>query len=50
MVDHGHANAEGVAKVHRWHGGELVDELAAHPYALRVVVADRVKEAILLRQ
>lgn len=36
--------------MHRWHGGELVDKLAAHPYALGVVMSDCVEKAILFRQ
>lgn len=47
MVDHGHANAERVAKVHGRHCCKLVDILAAHPYTLCVVVADSIEEAIL---
>jgi hypothetical protein len=47
MVDYCHADAKGIAKVHRRHGGELVDKLAAHPHALSVVMADSVEEAVL---
>ena len=32
--------------MHGWHGGELVDEFAAHPDGLRVVVAHCVEEAV----
>ena len=48
MVDDCHADAEGVAKVHRWHRRQHVDEFPAHPDALCVVVADRVEEAVFL--
>jgi hypothetical protein len=48
MVDDSHADAEGIAKVHRRHGSELVDKLSAHPDTLGVVVAYGVKEAVLL--
>ena len=48
VVDHGHANAECVAKMHRGHRCELVDKLATHPYTLCVVMADGVEEAVLL--
>lgn len=50
VVDHGHANAEGVAKMHGWHSGQLIDVLAAHPYTLRIVVADSVEETVLGRK
>lgn len=47
MVNHGHADAERVAKVHRRHGCELVDVFAAHPYTLRIVVSDGIEEPVL---
>jgi hypothetical protein len=47
VVNYCHADAKGIAKVHRRHGGELVDKLAAHPHALSVVMADSVEEAVL---
>ena len=50
VVDHRHADAEGVAKVHGRHGCKLVDVLAAHPYTLRIVVANSVEEAMFLRE
>lgn len=45
--DENTANGEGVAKVHRGHGGQLVDKLAAHPDTLSVLEVDRVDEAVL---
>lgn len=50
VVDHGHADAERVPKVHRWHGCELIHILATHPYTLRVIVADSVEESVLRRE
>ncbi|KAJ8106256.1 hypothetical protein OPT61_g9654 [Boeremia exigua] len=50
VIDQRHSNAERVAKVHRRHRGELVDVFAAHPHALRIVVAHRVEEPVLRGQ
>jgi len=50
MIDHRHANAEGVAKMHRGHSSKLVDEFSAHPNTLCIVVADSVEEAVFRRQ
>jgi hypothetical protein len=46
MINHRHADAEGVAKVHRGHGRKLVDKLAAHPHALSIVVSNSIEEPI----
>lgn len=48
VVDDGAANGEGVREVQGREGGELVEEFAGGPDGLRVVVADRVMEAIFL--
>ena len=40
MVDHGAADHERVAEVHAGHGGEGIDEVAAHPDGGCFVVAD----------
>jgi hypothetical protein len=48
MVDHGHADAEGVPKVHRGHGSELVDKFSAHPHALGVIMVDGIEETVFL--
>lgn len=42
VVDHGAADDEGIAEVHAGHGGEGIDEVAAHPDGGRFVVADGV--------
>ena len=50
MVDHGAADAEGVAEMHARHRGERVDVVARHEDAGGVVVADRVEEAVFGRE
>ena len=50
VVDHGAADDEGVAEMHARHGGEGVDEVAAHPDGGRFVVADGVEEAVFRGQ
>ena len=50
VVDHGAADAEGVAEMHARHRGERVDVVARHEDAGGVVVADRVQEAVFGRE
>lgn len=47
MVEHGAADDEGVAEMHGRHRGKGINIIAAHPYASRVVMADRVEKAVL---
>ena len=47
MVDNSTPNGEGVCKVETREGSKLVEELAARPDALGIVVADGIVEAIL---
>ena len=47
VVDHCAADAEGVAKVHGWHGCQGVDVFPLHPHGLPVVVAHAVEESVL---
>ena len=50
VVDHGAADAEGVAEMHARHRGQRVDVVARHEDAGGVVVADRVQEAVFGRE
>ena len=50
MIDHRHADAEGVTKMHRRHSSKLVDEFSAHPYALCIIVAHCIEKAEFGRQ
>lgn len=50
VVEHGAADDEGVAEMHRRHGGEGVDVIAAHPDGRCVIVADGVEETVLWRE
>lgn len=48
MVDQRNTNAECIAKMHRRHCSEGVDEIAFHEDGLAFVVADGVEEAVFL--
>ena len=50
MVDHGAADDERIAEMHAGHGGERVDEIAAHPDRGCFVVADGVQKPIFRRK
>lgn len=50
VVNQGHADAEGISEVHRGHGSQGVNVLAAHPNALSVVVANRVQKTVFRRE
>lgn len=39
-----------LTEMHARHGSQRVDDLSLHPDTFRVVMADRIEEAVLLRQ
>ena len=46
VVEHGAADDERIAEVHAGHGGEGIDEVAAHPDGGRFVVAHGIQETV----
>ena len=50
MVYHCTADDESIAKMHTRHCSERVHVVSAHPNGGRIVVADRIKEAIFGRE
>lgn len=49
MVEDGRADAEGIAEMHGWHGGEGVDVFPAHPDGFGFIASDAVEEAVFAR-
>lgn len=50
VVEHGAADDEGVAEMHRRHGGEGIHVVTAHPDAGGIVVANRVQKSVFWRE
>lgn len=48
MIDKGTANSERVTKVHTRHSCKFVDVLAFHPDTLCIIMANGIKEPVLL--
>ena len=50
MIHHCAPDTEGVAEVHGRHRSQGVDVFSGHPHALRVIMADAIKEAVFRRK